>query len=164
MLQQRFSAIDQATVHFARIKESLRAKHPEWPAGDTRTALFGKCTTTLGCAGIYRRLFESGVVRRDFWPPYLSESHIEYRILDADTLLVVGTLQACFSAIESSLRLILRAIDPEACSGGLAEFKNVYSTLLARTGFSLYEPHLDLLRLIRNMQHNNGVFLTRRGG
>src|SRR5690348_883940 len=99
MLHERCSAIDQATLHFVRIKESLRAKHPEWPTGDTRTALFGKCTMALSSAGIYRRLFESNVVRPGFWPPNLSESHIEFRIAEADTLLVVATLHACFSAI-----------------------------------------------------------------
>ena len=79
----------------------------------------------------------------------------------------IGFVHALFSAIESSLRLFLRALDPAACNGGTAEFKSIYDCLfnskLAKTptdGTQL----LDLLRLIRNTIHNNGVYISPRGG
>lgn len=79
----------------------------------------------------------------------------------------VGFVHALFSSIESSLRLFLRALDPVACSGGTAEFKSIYDCLFtsklsaAPTDGTQF---LDLLRLVRNTIHNNGVYLSPRGG
>lgn len=79
----------------------------------------------------------------------------------------VGFIHALFSSIESSLRLFLRGLDPVACNGGMSEFKSIYDCLfnskLAKApteGAQL----LDLLRLVRNTIHNNGVYFSPRGG
>lgn len=78
----------------------------------------------------------------------------------------VGFVHAMFSSIESSLRLFLRALDPAACHGGMAEFKSIYDCLFSSKlatapadGIQL----LDLLRLVRNTIHNNGVYFNPRG-
>ncbi|MGB9616816.1 MAG: hypothetical protein ACPL7J_05795 [Desulfomonilaceae bacterium] len=78
----------------------------------------------------------------------------------------VGFVHAMFSSIESSFRLFLRALDPAACNGGMAEFKSIYDCLLRSKlaaeptdGINL----LDLLRLVRNTIHNNGVYFNPRG-
>lgn len=79
----------------------------------------------------------------------------------------VGFMHALFSSLESSLRLFLRALDPAACNGGMAEFKSIYDCLFRSKlaaapmdGTQLLDP----LRLVRNTIHNNGVYFNRRGG
>ncbi|MEC7227284.1 MAG: hypothetical protein VXW00_10475 [Candidatus Latescibacterota bacterium] len=71
-----------------------------------------------------------------------------------------------FLAVESSLRLFLRAIDPAACNGGMAEFKSIYECLF-RSKLSAVPSNgialLDLLRLVRNTIHNNGVYFHPNG-
>ncbi len=76
----------------------------------------------------------------------------------------LGFVQFLFSTTESSFRLFLRALDSTACDGGMGPFKSVYDCLL-RSSLSLYPPEsielLDLLRLVRNTVHNNGVYFHR---
>jgi hypothetical protein len=79
----------------------------------------------------------------------------------------VGFVHALFSSIESSLRLFLRAMDPVACNGGMAEFKSIYDCLFSSklaTAPTDATQLLDLLRLVRNTIHNNGVYFNPRGG
>lgn len=78
----------------------------------------------------------------------------------------IAYVQGIFLAIESSLRIFLRAIDPAACNGGMAEFKSIYECLfksklsaIPTDGIEL----LDLLRLVRNTIHNNGVYFHPSG-
>ena len=78
----------------------------------------------------------------------------------------VSFVQGLFLAIESSLRLFLRAIDPTACNGGMAEFKSIYECLF-RSKLNTMPSNgivlLDLLRLVRNTIHNNGVYFHSNG-
>jgi len=79
----------------------------------------------------------------------------------------VGFVHAMFSSIESSLRLFLRALDPVACNGGMAEFKSIYNYLFCSklaTAPTDGTQLLDLLRLVRNTIHNNGVYFNPHGG
>ena len=78
----------------------------------------------------------------------------------------IAFVQGIFLAIESSLRLFLRALDPVACNSGMAEFKSIYECLfksklstIPSDGIAL----LDLLRLVRNTIHNNGVYFNPSG-
>ena len=78
----------------------------------------------------------------------------------------LGFVQFIFSSVESGIRLILRAIDSTSCSGGTAEFKSIYDTLLNSKLSVKPEDSielLDLLRLVRNTIHNNGVYFHRNG-
>ena len=65
-----------------------------------------------------------------------------------------------FSAIESSFRIFVRAIDPVACENGTAEFQSIYKWLLKKTQQQKYNDLLELWRLIRNCQHNNGTYFS----
>ena len=79
----------------------------------------------------------------------------------------VGFVQTLFSSVcESSLRILLRSIDPVACDGGKADFKSVYECLLKSKLTSALPDAcsmLDLLRLVRSTIHNNGVYIPRDG-
>jgi len=73
----------------------------------------------------------------------------------------IGFVQLLFSNTESSLRIFLRTLDPNACNGGMGSFKSVY-TCLFKSKLSIYPSEgielLDLFRLGRNTSHNNGVY------
>ena len=80
--------------------------------------------------------------------------------------LKVGFVQALVSSVESSLRILLRSLDVNACHGGMAQFKSIYECLFN----SKLDPPpfqgtdtLDLLRLVRNTIHNNGVYFSPKG-
>jgi hypothetical protein len=70
-----------------------------------------------------------------------------------------------FSVFESGLRKLVRALDASACAGGGAEFVSIHEWLfkrLRKSGWT-YPPgeedaFLKLFRLMRNLQHNNGVY------
>jgi len=78
----------------------------------------------------------------------------------------IAAIQGGFSAIESTLRVLLRAVDAGACGGGMAEFKSIYECLF-RTKLTNQPSEgielLDLLREVRNTVHNNGVYFNRHG-
>jgi len=75
-----------------------------------------------------------------------------------------GYAELLFSAIESSLRVFVRGIDPKACNEGRASFNSIFEYLLKKTGLEKYKPLLDLFREIRNTVHNNGIYLPERNG
>ena len=66
--------------------------------------------------------------------------------------------QFTFSIIESSLRTILKAIDPNACSKGTSPFENIYLKILSLTNLKKHEPTFKLMRLLRNTIHNNTFY------
>jgi hypothetical protein len=75
--------------------------------------------------------------------------------------LVIGFLHSLFSAIESSFRIYVRELDPNVCNKGTADFKSIYDYLFKKLRLQQrkdYTDLLDLLRLIRNTIHNNGVY------
>lgn len=74
-----------------------------------------------------------------------------------------GLVHGIFSCVESSLRVFLRALDPTACSAGVANFESIYICLL-QSKLSKPQPDgvdlLHLFRLVRNTIHNNGVHFS----
>lgn len=76
-----------------------------------------------------------------------------------------GFTHLIFSQVETTLRALLRAMSPLAANNATAEFKNVYECLL-RTELNRAEGWtdalelLDFLRVIRNLIHNNGLYLN----
>ena len=74
----------------------------------------------------------------------------------------VGYVHTLFSSIESSFRIFMRALDPNACNKGTDDFINIYQWLLTKLTFGNYICMLHLLRLMRNTIHNNGVYYHRK--
>jgi hypothetical protein len=152
----------------------LNARRAGWniavnPNHDVRFTTLGKIggvlgTTSLGLAFVMKDL------STDVWwkinAPGFPVSDWNQYIQNFDALLRRSTFIDSFSAVEASIRAILRGIDLAACSGALGEFKNVYECLLKA---NLSQKHadicvlFDLLRLIRNTMHNNFVFMPRSG-
>jgi hypothetical protein len=70
----------------------------------------------------------------------------------------ISFIQGVFFAVESSLRVFVRSLEPTACAAGCAEFKSIYEWLMKRLGLQHHRDLLDLIRNIRNVMHNNGLF------
>lgn len=140
------------------------------PDHDARITAFAKLINVLNSVQLAFTFEAAHLLRKPWW-----EAIARTPIPDNDKLIYanefanfikIGFVHALFSSIESSLRLFLRAIDPLACNGGMAEFKSIYDCLfnskLVATPTDGGEL-LDILRLVRNTIHNNGVYFNPRG-
>lgn len=93
----------------------------------------------------------------------ISNPDLQIYLNEFDMFTKIGFIQFMFSSIESAFRIFLKQLDPSACNNGTAEFKSIYSSLLRRLNLQHQENLLDLLRLIRNSIHNNGVYFHKSG-
>ena len=141
------------------------------PEHDARITAFSKLINVLNSLQLSFTFLSKHLLHKEWW-----EVIARTPIPDCDkqvyanefaNFVKVGFVHAMFSSIESSLRLFLRALDPTACNGGMAEFKSIYDCLFSSklaTGPTDGIQLLDLLRLVRNTIHNNGVYFNPRGG
>lgn len=150
-------------------RNRLIAAHPDWDTNrDARLTISGKAinvinSTLLGLIFIDRYLLD-----RHWWDTQIPMSFTpdERRELGQsfETLMRIAFTDNYFSVFDSSFRCFLRALDPDTCNGATGAFKNIYDTLLTERLSSPVEYGiivLDLLRLIRNTVHNNGVYFPR---
>lgn len=140
----------------------------QWHIYDIRVTPFTKIINAINCTALgfdsmigylaSTITFPDGTKRDPVSSCYIFELAGYYKI---------AFVQCVFSATESSLRLLLRALNPTACNNGTAEFKSIYDCLI-RTELELscandWISMLDLFRLIRNTFHNNGVYFHKSG-
>lgn len=140
------------------------------PQKDTRITAFSKMINVLNSVQLAMTFVSKHLLDLNWWKAIARE---EIPVSDARIYAnefmgfsKIGFVQFLFSTTESSLRLFLRALDPTACDGGMGSFKSVYDCLF-RSHLSARPPEgielLDLLRLVRNTIHNNGVYFHRNG-
>jgi hypothetical protein len=140
------------------------------PEHDARITAFSKFVNVLNSAQLAFAFISKHLLHKEWWDAVARTS-----IPDADKQIYanefanftkLGIVHALFSAIESSLRIFLRALDPIACNAGMAEFKAIYDCLFM-SKLNTVPPGgttlLDLLRNVRNTIHNNGVYFNPRG-
>lgn len=161
---------DRATADLNR----LHALHPTWIRNDDpRLNVFLRLInvwipTLLGLTLEAKQLED-----RAWWDEYLKTPtgpmpERDRWLMTAEYLTFIrrGFLLGTATTIENCLRALLRAIDPLACNSGTGEFRNIYECLI-KTKLSHAPANamdlLDLWRLIRNSQHNNGAHFSRRG-
>ncbi len=164
---QLIGALWAQCVKLADVRSDLARAH-NWHIHDARLAVFTKIENVVRCTALG---FESitnflslpgydrvGIQRNPIGPIETSELAMYYKL---------GFIHFIFSATESSLRQILRAINLTACNSGTADFRSVYECLirdeLGLPGAQDYIDMLDLFRLIRNTVHNNGVYFQKSG-
>ncbi len=161
--------IDLADHAKTRI-DALRSANPDWHRDeDARISGFAKISNVTRSVALGLKFYRDQLLDPDWWSVHTSGYSAEdkKRINRAYVDLVrIALIQGSFSAVESTLRDLLRAIDPTACAGGTAGFKSIYECLF-RSKLSSAPANgcelLDLLREIRNTVHNNGVYFNRRG-
>jgi len=162
------SEIQQVRDLFCDSKDKLVASYCSWNKDkDARITLFHKCTNVLNDTQLGLVFTQFHLTQQQWWSSVAKENiphQDKQKYIDEFVMFTkMGFLQFTFSSIESSFRLIVKNIDPTACSNGTAEFKSIYSFLFTKIGLQKWEPLLDLLRCIRNTIHNNGVYFHRSG-
>lgn len=150
--------------------DRLATEQPDWKAeDDARSTCFESFWNITRYVELSLHYLAFHLGSLEFWShftgPAPSLRHIEYEFTAYSESLKVATLHLYFSAIENSHRSFLRALDPTAASRA-RNYKAVYEALLRSR---LQAPQsdldlLDLLRLIRNTLHNEGVHRPHGGG
>lgn len=138
---------------------------------DARITAFSKLINVLNSVQLAFTFVSKHLLHKPWWDAIartpIPDSDKQVYANEFANFTKVGFVHAMFSSIESSLRLFLRALDPVACNGGMAEFKSIYDCLFSSklaTAPTDGTQLLDLLRLVRNTIHNNGVYFNPRGG
>jgi hypothetical protein len=141
------------------------------PEHDARITAFAKLINVLNSVQLAFTFASKHLLNRQWWDAIartpIPDGDKQVYANEFANFTKLGFVHAMFSSIESSLRIFLRALDPCACNGGMAEFKSIYDCLfnskLATAPIDGTQL-LDLLRLVRNTIHNNGVYFNPRGG
>ncbi len=162
MIIKRIQKIQEIRDSFSTLKVTSSAKYNK---NDVRVTAFSKIINVLNSALLGSSFINQCLLNNTWWEKTAKESiSIADRKIYAneyDMFLKLGLLQFIFSSVESSFRLLLKTLDPNACSKGTADFKNIYDHLFNKLKLSKkydFPVLLDLLRLIRNSLHNNGVY------
>lgn len=149
-------------------KDKIISQFPDWnPKKDARITLFSKLINVCNSTQLSFTFMHFHLTRVDWWKQ-IAKSEIPRKdslmyANEFDMFTKMGFIQFTFSSIESAFRLFVKAIDQNACNNGTADFKNLYSWLLKRCVLQSNESLLDLLRLVRNTIHNNGVYFHKSG-
>jgi hypothetical protein len=162
--------------NFHKAREHIISNHQNIDTNkDARITIFSKIIIVLDSTALYFILHQFHLTNLAWWKNISlkkigdskiinpSEEVIPQLVEAFDHFMTVSFVQLLFSSLESSLRIFLRALDPVACDKGTAEFKRIYVHLLKILNIEKYANLLKLLRLIRNIIHNNGVYFDRLG-
>lgn len=143
----------------------------KWTEKDARIGVFAKCINVIEPV-FFSLNFCSDQLRRPDYQARFSKDHktpphpeeVQHQVDNFIQYQQFSYAELLFSGIESSLRVFVRAIDSHACNEGKASFSSISGYLLNKTGLQMYEPLLDMFRLIRNTSHNNGLYLPEENG
>lgn len=161
-------SIQKIRDSFSDNKDALIAQFNTWdPIKDARITVFSKCINVCNSTQLSFTFMHCHLINLDWWKQI---AKIEISVNDAQIyaneyamFTKIGFFQFTFSSIESAFRTYVKSLDSTACNNGTAEFKSIYSWLLKRVNLQNHENLLDLLRLIRNTIHNNGVYFHKSG-
>lgn len=138
-----------------------------WQKSDARWAVFNKCSSVLITIGLGLVFLERHLTQRKWWEENSTLPFTDQTIRDTsqefEMFLRIGLIQNLMYSVESSLRIFLRSLNPAACKNGNAEFQSIYRCLLKMIDLSNHLTILDLWRNIRNVMHNNGLFMPPNG-
>lgn len=159
-LVNRFGQIGLA---YFNCKENLIKSHPTWNQNkDARISIFTKCANVFSSTSLGMDFIMLDLTNDNWWQSKATQKIpaelIQHSIREFDIFLKMSFFHLFFSAIESSFRIFVQALDSNACNNGKGNFKKIYSWLLATLELYEWENLLDLLRCIRNTIHNNGVY------
>lgn len=154
-----------------RDREQLTKDHPTWDSGGDARLLplvefANHCEQADYSMSILRKMDQddwyansvASAAQLDPWHRFVLTGGFE-------GMVKFGFQMSVFTVIETSCRVFLRALDPKACNGATGPFARVSDCLLdsEHLGFVDKEEKratelLELVRLIRNLIHNEGVY------
>jgi hypothetical protein len=140
---------------------------PSLHYSDVRLALYGLTGNTLVTGLLNSKMIKTCLLSNSWWDmniPYVTErvkrQHQTDELVNQSKIAIFVLF---FSFYESTIRAILRAVCPGACNNGFDAFASVYTCLLAHLDLRRHIPLLDFARTIRNLIHNNGMYIHKTG-
>ncbi len=151
-------------------QQYLSIAHPAWKAQlDARFTVFSKLINGLNSVKLSVIFIESCLQNDAWWQENFPNITTHDRANNTHNFVLSAKHNfgmSLFILIENTLRIFLRSIDLAACSGGTEAFKSIYTCLL-RSKLSSAPPGafelLELVRLVRNTIHNDGVYRHKKG-
>jgi hypothetical protein len=136
---------------------------------DARITTFSKMIYLFTALQLSLNFVLKGLSKLDVWkiiideePPPNSDKKLYY-VGSFMQFTKIGFDELLFSITESSLRIFLRAFDPNACNSSTNTFESIYNCLF-KSKLSICPTEgielLDLFRHTRNTIHNNGVYFN----
>lgn len=144
--------------------QELLASHSGWLETDIRISGFGKLSTVLTSMTLVIKLYYNYLSRKSWWKENESDMPTEDIFRNLNSFISFqrfGFIQGSFMAVESTIRQILRVVDPSKCNEATASYESVYKCLISK--LSLDNDWCDFLELwscIRNTIHNNGIYVN----
>lgn len=141
-----------------------RMRHPTLPpSGDVRITAFNKAQNLIDAISLGLGFRQHILSKPGFFSPDVPGQDVKIIVSQFESLLHLALDQGLFSAMESSLRAVLRTLKPGAAKNGNAPFKGVAGCLLTELDLRKWFPVLDLCREVRNTVHNNSVYYPEDG-
>lgn len=155
-------------LDYFNCKERLIKTYPAWNQNtDVRISVFSKCINVISSTNLGMDFIMLDLTSDDWWQSkskqQIPAELINHSIREFDIFLKISFFHLFFSSIESFIRAVVQALDPQACDSGKDNFKNLYAWLLSRIKLEKWNSLLDLLRCIRNTIHNNGIYFPKSG-
>lgn len=136
--------------------------------GDIRISALTKILSSMTGYQLALAYSENELADNNWWAQrfgnQVNQDDIELRTSTFNNITLIGFYQGLFMSIESSFRSISFSINPNANNSGKSEFYNIYNFIFNSINLQKYSPLFDILRLVRNTVHNNGLFIPKNGG
>jgi hypothetical protein len=156
--------LEQARVGFEQLEAQLKAKSgPQ----DGRTQAANRIRSVIQSAMTFRIVNQTVLPSASFWEMFfgvIPSSHdLTSYICEAEVATGFIAFQGMFSALESDLRTLLRALDPG--NAGTGDFYGLSKAIMVKApSVAGFDDFLNLLRLVRNTVHNNGTYRPKQPG
>ena len=149
-------------------KDGLSQRHGWDNQLDVRASIFGKYINLVNALQISHWYFNNCLTVSAWYDSIslekMDESNKIIYLREYDSFTKISTVQIMMLGLDSAFRQFVRALDPSACMGGTAEFQGVYQWLFKRLNIDKkWVEHVELIRMVRNTVHNNGVYYHRDG-
>lgn len=150
-------------------KAKLQSEHPNWKiATDIRLTCFSKFENVLSSFQLGCVFWGMNLLSDEWWNKVTDYPKVDRALLrrEFQLFLKLGLVHLSFSAVESSLRIMMRALDSTAHAGASVEFKTIYSDFFEQRLSKQMSYHIELLDMaakLRNTVHNNGVYFQKSG-
>jgi len=166
--EHEFRRLIEVREDYKETRRSLLRQHPAWGGeSDARASALGRCANLIDAIVLCGFHEKENLASVSWWQKHvaadITPQRCGLRTALFDGFLITTAYVMSFSAVEHSIRVLLRALCPGACRDGRAEFGSVYQKLLTELDMKKWPPLLDVWGDLRNAVHNNGQFLPARG-
>lgn len=150
---------EKLQIEYSEAVNRLKETRPFLTDVDIRIAPFVKCFHVIQSTYISMDLFDMYVGEDTWWAAYfpsMTTAQSRGAAHDYDRFHRLAFLHLFHFAIDSSIREISRTINQTANKSGTGRSKDVYPFVLGELQLKKYLGVLCIIRLLRNVAHNNG--------